>query len=175
MTIFLWITFFFGIAVILYAVVLALRSLFRATPPSVAANLAISRAQILIERQQIEEKKALAKKAREASKVLSPLHFPPLQPWQLYRRIPKGQDPLASLSQEQKDAWLKDLVRKTCAQPIEADREEPSSAGHKNPVRREHPLSIEFERRAQRLADSLLDGPSNPYIDPPEPPGSGFC
>jgi hypothetical protein len=78
-------------------------------------------------------------------------------------------------------------------QKAAAAREEPSSAGHKNPAdmttaehkawfagivekaRREHPLPPEFERRAQRLADSLLDGPHNPYLDPPEPPGNGFC
>jgi hypothetical protein len=118
MTAFLVILLLFGIAVILYAVALALRHIFSTASKSVAANLAISRAQILIERQQMEEKKAQAKKAREASKVLSPLHFSPLQPWQLYRRIPKGQDPLASLSQEQKDAWLRDLVKKTSEPPI---------------------------------------------------------
>jgi hypothetical protein len=61
------------------------------------------------------EKKALAKKARNASKALSPLHLPPLQPWQLHTRIPNNRDPLACLNQEQKDAWLRDLVKKTSA------------------------------------------------------------
>jgi hypothetical protein len=132
MTIFLWITFYFGIAAIIYAIALALRLIFLTVRKAVAANLAVSRAQILAERQQTEERKALAKKAREARKALSPMSLPPLQPWRLGVRVPMGQDPLASLSPQQKDAWLQDLVKKTSAQPREADRAS-SGRGSENP------------------------------------------
>ena len=72
MTAFLVILFLFGVAVIIYAVVLFVVSM-RSLKNSVSANLAISRAALMVDSRQREEKEAQVKEAREASKVLSPL------------------------------------------------------------------------------------------------------
>jgi hypothetical protein len=94
MTAFLVILFLFGVAVIIYAVVLFVVSM-RSLKNSVSANLAISRAALMVDSRQREEKEAQVKEAREASKVLSPLSLSGASVMAAQRARPKWGDPLA--------------------------------------------------------------------------------